>query len=85
MKAINPKKLQLFHCYGCSTPVVCAGWAGKENNLEQLGLDVIPEILEAIRKPFKIPQRPNTLFKLRWFGVVGMFTNVNFCNFCKFS
>ena len=87
MKALNPKCIELFHSYGCSSPVVCAGWAGKENNLEELGIDVIPDILKVLRKPFQIPQAPNTLFKLRWFGVCGMLSHSRlselFLNFCS--
>ena len=73
-KAISPRGIQLFHTYGCSTPIITCGWSGKENNFDKLGGDVLGEVLEAIAQPFRIPQLPATQFLLDW----TLFTGVIF-------
>ena len=71
-KGLSPRGVELFHSYGCTTPVVVCGWAGKENNFNKLGGDVLENILKAIEDPIRIPQYPNTLFLLRWRYMTGI-------------
>ena len=71
-KGLSPRGMRLFESYGCTQAVVVCGWAGKENNFNKLGGDVLEKILEAIQEPFRIPQLPNTLFLLRWKYMTGI-------------
>ena len=73
LKALNPRDLELFHKYGCSTPETICGWAAKETNLERLGGGVIKDLLHCIQKPLQVPALPNTQVKLKWFGSQGLF------------
>ena len=82
-KALNPRGINFFHQYGCSTPVVLCGWAHKESNLMKLGPTVLADILSAIEEPYKIPQLPNTLILLDWKYMTGTFAlKIDWSCFC---
>ena len=77
-KGLAPRGVRLFERYGCTQAVVVCGWAGKENNFNKLGGDVLEKVLEAIAEPFRIPQLPNTLFLLKWKYVTGILEVIHF-------
>ena len=81
-KAINPRGRKFFHEYGCSTPVTTFGWAGKENNFEKLGGNVLGDVLASIERPYRIPQLPSTEILLVWRFMTGNLF-VSFDNSCK--
>ena len=50
VKAANPTNCEIFTKFRCSKPEICAGFVGKEKNLQDHMLEVLEKIIIACRK-----------------------------------
>ena len=73
LKAVNPRKRQVFKKLGCSEPIIMAGFSGKETykNLKNFAITPFLNILRGCEKLYMIRDLPNTKIKLDWVFLCG--------------